>query len=92
MATSLNYYAQADALGYPIPGTMMATKGAVPANARQILPQEMIANPAIPAQPDGLKYFVRRKKDGSIIPNSLIASTKRPKGLVYEVQFQLRTS
>lgn len=75
----LKYYAQKDALGFPIPGTMMATTGKVPANALAI-------PSALPAsnQPGGLRYFVRTDVKGNIIPNSLIASIKRPAGNVAE--------
>ncbi len=61
MAT-LKYYAQKDALGFPIPGTMMATTGNVPADSLQ-LPTLI----ALPAHPDGLKYIVRKDKKGNII-------------------------
>jgi hypothetical protein len=79
-----NFYAQEDGNGYPIPGTMMSVlSGAVPA-AKNII--------AIPAEdvvstkkhPIGLRYFVRKDKTGSIIPNSLIISVDKPSGLVYE--------
>lgn len=73
------FYAQKDALGFPIPGTMMSTTGAVPGNAIAIPSAETAA-----PHPGGLRYFVRRDKKGNIIPNSLIASIKRPLGNVVE--------
>lgn len=79
MAT-LKYYAQKDALGFPIPGTMMATTGDVPADSLQ-LPTLI----ALPAHPDGLKYIVRKDKKGKIIPNSLVAVLNIPKGNIIEV-------
>lgn len=77
--TPLKYYAQKDALGFPIPGTMMATTGNIPANALAI-PSALPVN----NQPGGLRYFVRKDIKGNIIPNSLIASIKRPSGNVAE--------
>lgn len=73
------FYAQKDALGFPIPGTMMSTTGSVPTSAVEI-PSAVEAAP----HPGGLRYFVRRDKKGNIIPNSLIASIKRPAGNVIE--------
>lgn len=73
------FYAQKDALGYPIPGTMMSTTGEVPADTLPI-PAEAPAEP----HPGGLRYFVRRDRKGNIIPNSLIASIKTPAGNVVE--------
>lgn len=73
------FYAQKDALGFPIPGTMMSTTGPVPANA-VLIPSAEAATP----HPGGLRYFVRRDKKNNIIPNSLIASIKRPSGNVLE--------
>lgn len=73
------FYAQKDALGFPIPGTMMSTTGKVPADSLEI-PSAV----AVEAHPAGLRYFVRRDKKGNIIPNSLIASLKKPAGNVVE--------
>lgn len=91
MASTLVYYAQQDYMGYPIPGTMMAVKSIsdVPANTQVINPGVTLS-PAPPAHPAGLKYYVRLSKSGSIIPNSLIATIKKPSGNVAEVQFQPR--
>lgn len=79
------FYAQKDALGFPIPSTMMSgTK--VPANLIEI-PAENVEPPAgqyVIEHPAKLRYFVRRDKKGNIIPNSLIISTKKPAGSTYE--------
>lgn len=92
MASNLVYYAQRDALGYPIPGTMMAVKSVadVPANTKVIEADDMLLSPPVPTHPAGLKFFVRHDKNGDIIPNSLFSALKRPAARVYEVQFQLR--
>lgn len=79
MAT-LNYYAQKDALGFPIPGTMMATTGKVPEDSIEIS-----ADTVLPTHPDGLKYIVRLNKKGKIIPNSLVAVLDVPKGNILDV-------
>lgn len=81
----LTYYAQEDKYGYPIPGTMMATSySTVPKVANIItIPAQNVVSAKV--HPKGLRYFVRRKSDGSIIPNSLIIGTKPPaQGLYYE--------
>jgi hypothetical protein len=86
MAT-LKYFAQKTKDGYPIPSTMMGFKTAPTADTLvEILPQDYAALPgqSIIAPDSGLRYFVRRKANGQIIPNSLITSLKKPKGLVYE--------
>lgn len=79
------FYAQKDALGWPIPGTMMA--GAkVPANLIEI-PAENVAAGAGQVEvshPEKLRYFVRKDKKGNIIPNSLIISLKKPAGDTFE--------
>lgn len=76
---NLKYYAQKDALGFPIPGTLMATKGKVPANSIEI---PAIVDPG--SHPKGLKYYVRLDKSGKIIPNSLVTTVKKPRGIVAE--------
>lgn len=79
------FYAQKDALGWPIPGTMMSGIK-VPVNLLEI-PAENTApgeGEAAIAHPGKLRYFVRRDDKGNIIPNSLIISLKRPFGNVYE--------
>jgi len=79
------FYAQKDALGFPIPGTMMS--GAkVPADLIEIPAQDVTpgAGEVAVAHPGDLRYFVRKDKKGNIIPNSLIISLKKPAGDVYE--------
>jgi len=75
------FYAQKDALGYPIPGTLMSAAAVVPPGNIEI-PAEDITTGAL--HPGKLRYFVRKDLKGNIIPNSLIISLKRPQGLVYE--------
>lgn len=78
---SKTFYAQPDAYGWPIPGTMMAADK---------VPDTSVVIPDVPAgilgprRPNGLRYFVRLDKRGKIIPNSLIVSLKRPSGNVIE--------
>lgn len=80
------FYAQIDGDGYPIPGTLQSTTlGAVPANTLEIPAQEQLTSPEN-VRSAKMRYYVRHDKNGNIIPNSLIASIKRPKGLVYEFQ------
>lgn len=74
------FYAQKDALGFPIPGTMMSNES-VPAVSVEI---PTTTASVYKAHPDKLRYFVRRDKKGNIIPNSLIISLKQPKGDVLE--------
>ena len=74
------FYAQKDALGWPIPGTMMAA-AKVPATAVEI---PATTAPSGQDNPNGLRYFVRVDKKGNIIPNTLILSLKRPSGNVIE--------
>jgi hypothetical protein len=87
MAT-LKYYAQKDAYGFPIPGTMMgiAAHLPVPVGTFEIPAANHIPTPARKGQGSGLRYFVRHDKKGNIIPNSLVATLKKPTGLVYEFQ------
>lgn len=86
MAT-LKYFAQKSKDGYPIPSTMMGFKQAPKADT--LIEIEAKNYTAAPGQsvkkPDsGLRYFVRRRANGEIIPNSLITSISTPKGSVYE--------
>lgn len=74
------FYAQKDALGFPIPGTMMSNS-IVPSVSIEI--PTTTASPS-KAHPEGLRYFVRRDKKNQIIPNSLIISKNTPKGNVLE--------
>jgi len=75
------FYAQKDALGFPIPGTMMSASK-VPSVSVEI-PATTHAG-AAQSHPGGLRYFVRKDKKGNIIPNSLIISLKQPQGDVIE--------
>jgi hypothetical protein len=79
------FYAQKDALGWPIPGTMMAA-AKVPANLLEIPAADVApgAGEVAVSHPDKLRYFVRKDKKGNIIPNTLIISLKKPSGNVYE--------
>jgi hypothetical protein len=82
------FYAQKDALGFPIPGTMMSVPGtsSIPKDSILIPAQNVTAGggQAVVAQPSGLRYFVRKDRSGNIIPNSLTISLVKPQGLVYE--------
>lgn len=81
------FYAQKDALGFPVPGTLQSTYlSRVPANTVEIPAQDVLGNEGLtPVQhPGKLRYFVRKDKKGNIIPNSLIVSLKKPQGDVYE--------
>lgn len=82
------FYAQKDALGFPIPGTMMSVKdpAKVPADSILIPAVNVTAGngQTVVAQPSGLRYFIRKDAKGNIIPNSLTISLKKPQGLVYE--------
>lgn len=81
------FYAQKDALGFPVPGTLQSTTlGKVPATTIEI-PAENVtpgAGQVAVSHPGKLRYFVRKDKKGNIIPNSLIISLTRPQGDVYE--------
>lgn len=74
------FYAQKDALGFPIPSTMMAADK-VPATSVEIPTSTAVS---FQEHPEKLRYFVRRDKNNQIIPNSLIISLKQPKGNVLE--------
>ena len=89
MATNLKYFAQTTEDGYPIPSTMMGFK-----NTPKIIKHDLVEVKAensvagggqvvVPPN-NGLRYFVRKKSDGTIIPNSLITTYKAPKGQYYE--------
>lgn len=88
MATTLKYFAQKTEDGYPIPSTMMGFKMTPDSsnNLVEIKAENSAAGggQVVVAPVSGLRYFVRRKADGSIIPNSLITSIKPPKGAYYE--------
>ena len=72
------YYAQKDALGFPIPGTMMSGS-VVPkvANIIEISLDSSITHFDRP-HPKGLRYFVSVDKNGNIIPNSLVSAYSYP--------------
>jgi hypothetical protein len=74
------FYAQKDALGFPIPSTMMAAEK-VPATSVEI---PTTTAGSFKEHPDKLRYFVRRDRNNKIIPNSLIVSYKQPSGNVLE--------
>lgn len=81
------FYAQKDYLGFPIPGTMQSI------SAEQPVPKGTIVIPAADTitspqniRENKMRYFIRKDKNGKIIPNSLIFSLKKPSGLVYEFQ------
>lgn len=82
------FYAQKDALGFPIPGTMMSVEAPrnIPADTISIPAQDVTAGggKVVVNQPSGLRYFVRKNNKGEIIPNSLTISFKKPEGFVYE--------
>jgi hypothetical protein len=88
MATNLKYFAQKTEDGYPIPSTMMGFQKTPPSksNLVEIKAENSAAGggQVVVAPANGLRYFVRKKADGTIIPNSLITSYKAPKGQYYE--------
>jgi hypothetical protein len=81
------FYAQKDYLGYPIPGTLMSIspEQPVPVDTVEIPAANTITSP-VNIRENGMRYFVRKDRNGKIIPNSLISSLKKPAGLVYEFQ------
>ncbi len=64
------FYAQKDALGFPIVGTMMS--GASVPNQKNLI--EIKSDMALGNHPQKIKYYVRKDKKGSILPNSLFIS------------------
>lgn len=82
MAVILKFYAQKDALGFPIPGTMMAA-AKVPAvsNVIEISTQSGVTVFKGP-HPEGLRYYVRVDNSGRIIPNTLLSGLIVPEGAV----------
>jgi hypothetical protein len=66
MAT-LKFYAQTDALGFPIPGVMMSADK-VPAQSNII---EITKEMSLPVHPEGLRYYIRLDEKGKILANSL---------------------
>lgn len=81
------YYAQIDALGFPIPGTLMSVGASdpIPVGCIEIPAEDRLTSPEN-VHPEQIRYYVRHDGKGAIIPNSLIMSIKRPEGLVYEFQ------
>ena len=82
------FYAQKDALGFPIPGTMMSVTAPanIPADS-VLIPAENVTpggGQTVVSQPSGLRYFVRKDSKGNIVPNTLTISLKKPAGSVYE--------
>jgi len=64
------FYAQKDALGFPILGTMMSASS-VP-NQKNLI--EIKSGLGLGAHPQKFKYYVRKDKAGNILPNSLFTS------------------
>lgn len=84
---SKKFYAQKDALGFPVPGTLQSTHlKTVPQDTIEIPAQDVFGSEGLTPvkHPAKLRYFVRKDKKGAIIPNSLIVSLKKPQGDVYE--------
>jgi hypothetical protein len=80
------YYAQKDALGFPIPGTMMSAFQLPKAsNIIEISLDHNVTYFTKP-HPKGLRYFVNVDKKGKIIPNSLVVSLKKPSAQAYELK------
>lgn len=71
----VKYYAQKDATGWPIPGTMMGINfsSTIPANSIEIP-----TTTGNTAKRNGLRYFVRTDERGRILPNSLMITLQRP--------------
>lgn len=87
------FYAQKDALGFPIPGTMMSVpesvfNGEVPEGAGVNVSAYVYDVATEPngrvLHPEGLRYFVRTDNAGNIVSNSLIISLEKPAGSVLE--------
>ena len=64
---SKKFYAQTDALGFPIPGVMMSAPE-VPVQDNIL---EITKEMHLPVHPGGLKYYIRLDEKGNILPNSL---------------------
>lgn len=76
------FYAQKDALGFPILGTMMSSTS-VP-NQKNLI--EIKSGLGLGKHPEKLKYYVRKDRKGNIIPNSLFTSYhKQPEGLTIDL-------
>lgn len=88
------YFAQKDAIGFPIPGTMMGFE-TTPTSAPDLVEVSgFLVKPGDPytepsgkvevTHPEGIRYFVRADKKGNVIPNTLIIGTRVPSGDVLE--------
>lgn len=75
------FYAQKDALGFPIPGTMMSAD-TVPA-ADNVIAITIDGSLQFDKEhPQGLRYFVYTDRGGNILPNTLISAYDAPAGTV----------
>lgn len=85
------FYAQKDANGFPIPGTMMSNYE-IPKTAIEILPMDIIPGEGekVFLHPKRFRFFVSKDKEGNIIPNSLIMSLKKPYKNVYEFKLIMK--
>lgn len=81
------FYAQKDALGFPVPGTLQSTTlSRIPADTIEIPPVDVSGGEGqtVVPHPGKLRYFIRKNKKGNIIPNTLIVSLKKPAGDTFE--------
>lgn len=85
------FYAQKDANGFPIPGTMM-NNYEIPETAVEIPPMDIIPGEGekVFLHPKGFRFFVAKNRQGDIIPNSLIMSLKKPYKSVYEFKLIIK--
>ena len=81
---SLRYFASTDELGYPVPGTLRGYKqDPCKCELVELLPEplEPDGNDTVRYHPNGLHYFYQVTGPCcDIVPNSLIATTRRPRG------------
>lgn len=84
MAKKLRYFASTDALGFPIPSTLRGYKtDPCKCDLVEIKVQDLEegVEPSVRYHPNGLHFFFQVKGNCcEVVPNSLIAATKRPKG------------
>lgn len=76
------FYAQKDALGFPIPGTMMSASEVPGASNIIEISTQSGVTVFKGSHPEGLRYYVRVDNSGMIIPNSLLSGTVVPQGAV----------
>jgi hypothetical protein len=82
------FYAQKDAHGFPVPGTMQGYDRLQDCKCNMVAIPE--ATPTVGVgqtqsfHPGKLRFFIRLDCNNQIIPNSLIASQKHPGGNVIE--------